>query len=482
MGIVSSITGKPSVITNTVTTPIQIVVTNHDDENTHINKDGGDTHVVTIIHPTRWDSTNFEQEFQRYTPRTSPTTSSSSSSPTAKEEEHDAMDLGEGCNIKSSEIQLGDIIGEGNFGRVYRAVCRGKAVAVKIISVDKCGADFVADFSREVEVMSKVNHPNICLYMGGCTSIPGRMMLVTPLYKVSLDRLLYSHTAIMSLPLRMRIARDVALGMTWLHNTTPMMVHSDLKTPNILLDDNYNAVVCDFGQTEILRTASHELTTWGGSILYMAPEKLLGAGCNEKVDVYAYGLVLWELIARRQVYAHYVHCDSIATFVGAIVERHERPAALSQEDCPSSLMSLMEACWQAAPASRPSFQRIVEILDHIVHEVTLPDKLGRKFWLDNFERQTQVPWKLFKERFARFTNHPPSSLFWLKPLLAKRAEKMATTVSATLANMEHAVTTPQDAGPRSGGRHVPELELDGREHGALWQRAHVLWPTHTTRV
>lgn len=147
----------------------------------------------------------------------------------------------EGRVIFPQEIELRKKIGEGQFGtwapidfcfinftgKVFQAECRRKAVAVKVLNVNKLDEETIADVRNEIEVMScalyvcspclflrKVSHPNVCLYMGVCTGVPGKVMIITELYKESLDKVLFSAQHL-SLPLRMRMALDIAMGMNW---------------------------------------------------------------------------------------------------------------------------------------------------------------------------------------------------------------------------------------------------------------------------
>eukprot|EP01105_Mastigella_eilhardi_P010883 TRINITY_DN2519_c0_g1_i3.p1 TRINITY_DN2519_c0_g1~~TRINITY_DN2519_c0_g1_i3.p1 ORF type:complete len:619 (-),score=73.65 TRINITY_DN2519_c0_g1_i3:130-1923(-) len=312
------------------------------------------------------------------------------------------------------KIERGALIAEGHLAKVYKGVCRGKVVAVKALNVDNVDARYIEAFKRDIEIMSRISHPNLCLYMGAAM-VDGELLVVTELYSVSLDKLLFS-VQHMSLPLRMRMALDVAMGINWLHCSVPKIVHSDLKASNILVGEKYKCVVSDFGQAEILRGMQNDLNSWGGTPLYMAPEKLQGSAFTEKIDVYSFSLVLWEMCTRQRAFENYWRKNSLPALICAVCERQERPPI--GEDCPASLKTLIEKCWRPLPSKRPSFNSIVKKLRLIGLEVSITDTNARNFWKDEFGFQTRVEWKAFRKAFKPYINRP--SLFWLKALIAEK--------------------------------------------------------------
>ncbi|KAH3731690.1 SHK1 protein [Pelomyxa schiedti] len=321
----------------------------------------------------------------------------------------------EGRSIPYREIEIKTKIGEGQFGLVYSALCRQKLVAVKILAVNNCDEELIENCKKEVEIMSKVSHPNLCLYMGVCTECEGRLLIITELYKESLDHILFS-TQYLSFPLRMRMASDVALGMNWLHCSNPKLVHSDLKVNNILVAENYRCVVSDFGQTEILRGITKDINSWGGTPLYMAPEKLQGYPHNDKIDVYSFGLVLWEMCTRKRAFETYVKRMSLPALIAAVCERQERP--IIPEEYPDSLKKLISSCWAPDPEKRPTFAKIVEMMPEIVVDTSFTDPNARAFWKTHFGTATSVDWKSFSKRLCAYTGR--ASTFWLKALLSEK--------------------------------------------------------------
>jgi serine/threonine protein kinase len=105
-------------------------------------------------------------------------------------------------------------------------------------------------------LFSQIYHPNIVLFMGACTQ-PGSMCIVTELLpKGDVEAMLQDKNCQLSLVQRMKMAKDAALGMAWLHGSTPQFVHRDLKTANLLVDGNLNVKVCDFGLSVCAPAAS----------------------------------------------------------------------------------------------------------------------------------------------------------------------------------------------------------------------------------
>jgi serine/threonine protein kinase len=162
-------------------------------------------------------------------------------------------------------------------------------------------------FKREVYLLATIVSPNVCQLLGACFK-QGQVCIVQELMMGTLSELLYHPDWDLSLFTRVRMMLDAARGLAWLHHgTSRVVVHRDLKPDNLLVDSNFCVKVADFGLAE-LKFKDRHLEGGGGSPLWMAPELLpgrLGATnpalgpINEKLDVYAFGLILWEAIVRQ---------------------------------------------------------------------------------------------------------------------------------------------------------------------------------------
>ena len=112
-----------------------------------------------------------------------------------------------------------------------------------------------------------------------------------------------------------------------------------------------------------------------GTPLWMAPEVLAGKSFNEKADVYSFGIVLWEILTRKEPFEEF---ESFEEFRMAVCMHHIRPP-IPPNTLPR-LASLIEACWQPEPQHRPTFDQIVAQLDHVIIEAAIKDEVGRKLW------------------------------------------------------------------------------------------------------
>lgn len=290
-----------------------------------------------------------------------------------------------------------DYLGGGAYGKVYRGVCRGKNVAIKVPIRQHLSESELKSFRNEVEIMRHIFHPNVVLFLGASTQ-PSRIMIVTELMNTDLEKLIHHNPDAHKITLytRMKMAKDAALGLNWLHGIC-RIIHRDLKPANLLVDSNMTVKVTDFGFAETVKADRYLLDKRGpkGTALYMAPEVMRQEKFNEKADVYSYGLILWELLTGEELFPQYEDLDP---FYQAICFDHERP--VPPPDTPRSLDQLMRKCWDPDPIARPSFEEIISSLDEILIECSISDPLARKFWKDHFlsatkTLQEEVSWNEF---------------------------------------------------------------------------------------
>ena len=161
-------------------------------------------------------------------------------------------------------------------------------------------------------------------------------------------------------PVRIRWARDIAKAMNYLHSRVPLIVHRDLKSLNILLDQSGSVKLCDFGMA---RTKEHTYIATkhiSGSPSWMAPEVLRGDDFNELSDIYAFGVVMWELLTRKVPWSDKTMAQLVG-LVGFAGHRLEVPNPV-EPSCPAGYVALMQQCW-LTPEARPKFKHIRAQLD-----------------------------------------------------------------------------------------------------------------------
>ncbi|XP_072952679.1 probable serine/threonine-protein kinase SIS8 isoform X1 [Typha angustifolia] len=258
--------------------------------------------------------------------------------------------------IPWEDIVLGERIGLGSFGEVYKGDWHGTEVAVKKFLHQDISSDALEEFRSEVRIMRRLRHPNVVLFMGAVTRVPHLSIVTEFLPRGSLFRLIHRPNNQLDERRRLRMALDVARGMNYLHNCTPVIVHRDLKSPNLLVDKNWVVKVCDFGLSRIKHNTFLSSRSTAGTAEWMAPEVLRNEPSDEKCDVYSYGIILWELSTLQQPW------DGMNPMqvVGAVGFQHRRLDI--PDDMNSVIADIIKACWQTDPKMRPSFSEIMAAL------------------------------------------------------------------------------------------------------------------------
>lgn len=181
-------------------------------------------------------------------------------------------------------------------GEVYKAQFRGTDVAVKKIIATNVDYKALEDFEMEVAIMCGLRHPNIILFMGSCFDTTTKEMLLVMEFMTrgSLHDVLHNPKVELNYDMKIHLACQAAQGINFLHQSSPPIIHSDLKSHNILLDDKWNARISDFGITKFKNTApklkrksssaSNSSSASIGTIFWTAPETLSGIDHSEKSD------------------------------------------------------------------------------------------------------------------------------------------------------------------------------------------------------
>ncbi|KAH6805028.1 protein tyrosine kinase family protein [Perilla frutescens var. frutescens] len=286
-----------------------------------------------------------------------------------------ALDDVADCEIPWEDISLGERIGLGSYGEVYRGDWHGTEVAVKKFLDQDITGESLEEFRSEVRIMKRVRHPNVVLFMGAVTRPPNLSIITEFLPRGSLYRLLHRPNNQLDDRRRLKMALDAARGMNYLHNCTPVIVHRDLKSPNLLVDKNWVVKVCDFGLSRMKHSTFLSSRSTAGTAEWMAPEVLRNEPSNEKCDVYSFGVILWELCTMRQPWGGM----NPMQVVGAVGFQHRRLDI--PDDMDPIIKDIILKCWETDQNLRPSFAEIMAALKPLQRPITssqMPKSVSRR--------------------------------------------------------------------------------------------------------
>ncbi|MCO5569573.1 hypothetical protein L7F22_023288 [Adiantum nelumboides] len=278
--------------------------------------------------------------------------------------------------IKNSDLEDMKELGSGTYGTVYHGKWRGSDVAIKRIKASCFTGPpsererLMADFWREACTLGQLHHPNVVAFYGVVPDGPGGTLATVTEYMVngSLKQVLQKKDRTIDRRKRLFIAMDAAFGMEYLHSKN--IVHFDLKCENLLVNmRDAHRPICKVGDFGLSKVKHHTLVSGGvrGTLPWMAPE-LMSGNCSmvsDKVDVFSFGIVMWELLTGEEPYAN-MHCGAI---IGGIVNNTLRPSIPSW--CDPGWRSLMERCWSGNPAERPPFAEVARELRAIAATMNL---------------------------------------------------------------------------------------------------------------
>nr|XP_028601381.1 serine/threonine-protein kinase B-raf isoform X2 [Podarcis muralis] len=288
--------------------------------------------------------------------------SSSSSEDRSRMKTLGRRDSSDDWEIPDGQITVGQRIGSGSFGTVYKGKWHGD-VAVKMLNVTAPTPQQLQAFKNEVGVLRKTRHVNILLFMGYSTK--PQLAIVTQWCEGSS---LYHHLHIIETKFEMikliDIARQTAQGMDYLHAKS--IIHRDLKSNNIFLHEDLTVKIGDFGLATVKSrwSGSHQFEQLSGSILWMAPEVIRMQDKNPysfQSDVYAFGIVLYELMTGQLPYSNINNRDQIIFMVG----RGYLSPDLSKvrSNCPKAMKRLMAECLKKKRDERPLFPQILASIE-----------------------------------------------------------------------------------------------------------------------
>eukprot|EP01126_Amoeba_proteus_P042756 TRINITY_DN4659_c0_g2_i12.p1 TRINITY_DN4659_c0_g2~~TRINITY_DN4659_c0_g2_i12.p1 ORF type:complete len:680 (-),score=174.16 TRINITY_DN4659_c0_g2_i12:695-2734(-) len=267
-----------------------------------------------------------------------------------------SLNLSEDWEIGAEEIEFTGKLGSGTSGQVFKGLYQGLEVAIKVLNETSNFESELQEFKKEFEILRKVNSPymikffgaviekNLCLVMELCD----RGSLYDLLAKKKDYQSSWEHV--------LSFSRDMAEGISVLHNHVPPIIHRDLKSLNLLVTKDWRVKVCDFGLSRLKQGDLTTFTRLCGTYAYCAPEVFKGTSASEKSDVYSMGIVLWELLntCMKKVYEQPFSEFKLANDFAIIIQSAEGLRPTIPEGSPMNFVRIFQKCVCETPEERPT--------------------------------------------------------------------------------------------------------------------------------
>ncbi|KAG2322231.1 hypothetical protein Bca52824_015444 [Brassica carinata] len=302
-----------------------------------------------------------------------------------------------------------NLLGEGGFGCVYKGVLPdGRVVAVKQLKIG--GGQGDREFKAEVETLSRIHHRHLVSIVGHCISDDRRLLIYDYVSNNDLYFHLHASKEVLDWATRVRIAAGAARGLAYLHEDChPRIIHRDIKSSNILLEDNFDARVSDFGLARLaLDCNTHITTRVMGTFGYLAPEYASSGKLTEKSDVYSFGVVLLELISGRKPVdtSQPLGEESLVEWARPLISHAIETEEFDSLEDPklggnyvaSEMFRMIEAagaCVRHSAAKRPRMGQVVRALESLsAEDLTNGMRLGESEVFDSAQQSAEI--RLFR--------------------------------------------------------------------------------------
>jgi len=275
-------------------------------------------------------------------------------------------------DIPFEDLVFKETIGKGSFGSVFKGNYLGVDVAIK--KIEKADdPEYLKYIDREVSMLQSIRHPFIVQFSGICVHSTG-LYIITEFVSGGDVRKLLKVNPSLSWKKKVRISIDLAKAMLFLHSKK--IIHRDLKSKNILLDEHGKIRLCDFGFARMTESKRNKHMTMCGTEGWVAPEILLGMSYDTSCDVFSYGVVVAELITGKKPGVDLW----IRTPDNCFDINPDELRTKSLPGCPPRFLEMCIECCQYEPLLRPKFEDILHMLSSI--ENTIPedaDKLQQQY-------------------------------------------------------------------------------------------------------
>jgi hypothetical protein len=268
--------------------------------------------------------------------------------------------------IPWKDLRYDQAIGTGSYSRVFKGTWQRTLVALKELLVDQSDYEseyLVQDFQAEVKVMSQLRHPNVVLLIGACTEYPHLVIVTEYLAHGSLYHALHADDTIplITFTQQLKWLMDTASGMSYLHERG--ILHRDLKSMNVLLDDTWRGKLCDFGLAKLVAAKQRVVTKATGSLMWMAPEVISEGSYSQAADIYGWSILAWEIMSPGE---HLYNDKEYFVIAAAVTRDNFRPKL--KQSWALGICNLMQSCWHPTVNVRPMFVDILPVIEDILRE------------------------------------------------------------------------------------------------------------------
>ncbi|CAN8268214.1 unnamed protein product [Cochlearia groenlandica] len=285
------------------------------------------------------------------------------------------------CDDVLNSLKEDNVIGKGGAGIVYKGLMpNGDLVAVKRLATMSShgGSSHDHGFNAEIQTLGRIRHRHIVKLLGFCSNHETNLLVYEYMPNGSLGEVLHGKKGgHLDWDTRYKIAVEAAKGLCYLHHDcSPLIVHRDVKSNNILLDSNLEAHVADFGLAKFLQDSgtSECMSAIAGSYGYIAPEYAYTLKVDEKSDVYSFGVVLMELITGKKPVGEFGDGVDIVQWVRTVTDSNKENVVKVIDPRLSSVPPIHEAthvfyvallCVEEQAVARPTMREVVQILSEI---------------------------------------------------------------------------------------------------------------------
>ncbi|ALR84495.1 putative serine/threonine-protein kinase receptor [Niemeyer virus] len=264
--------------------------------------------------------------------------------------------------INYDEIKLGEQIGLGSYGVVYRGKWKNVDVAIKKFIKQKIDENNLLDIREEIAFLKKLHHPNIITMVGASLKKPNICIVTEYMEKGNLRDAMRTCNPKLEWNQKIKILVNIAKGISYLHSFNPPIIHRDIKPSNILIDENWNVKIADFGFARIKE--ENAIMTRCGTPCWTAPEIIRNEIYDEKVDVFSFGIVMWEVLTCKEPFIG-------SNFMKITMDILEDVRPVVPRDCPEEFAELMKKCWHAKSSKRPTMDDIIIVLAKFCPDITV---------------------------------------------------------------------------------------------------------------